>query len=166
MPRPLAFIVALLLTLASNVSAIELAGNDLIIPGAGGTFWETDLVLSNLSPEYAILHVKVETWIDGEPLSFVVDVPALGTVTVEDFMRTRFGRETAIGLVRISNGLSDAQLVARARVHTTSDVGQSVPALPVSALARESLIPGLNGSSASRSNLGIANPNSIAADLT
>lgn len=172
MSRSLAFIVALLLTLTSNASAIELTGNDLIIPiagrtpGAGGTFWETDLVLSNLSPEYAILHVKVETWIDGEALSFVVDVPALGTVTIEDFVRTRFGRQTAVGLVRISNGLADAQLAARARVHTNSDVGQSVPGLPVSALARESLIPGLNGSSGSRSNLGIANPNSTAADIT
>ncbi len=173
MPRPgkLLLIAILALTIASGASAIELAGHDLIIPiagrtpGAGGTFWETDLVITNLSPEYAILHVTVETWIDGEKLSFVVDVPALGTVTIEDFVRTRFGRDTAVGLVRVSNALPDAQLAARARVHTTGDVGQSVVGLPVSSLARESLIPGLTGSSGNRSNLGIANPNDTAADI-
>lgn len=174
MPRPGRFLVllSLLVLAAIPAAAIELAGNDLIIPvagrtpGAGGTFWETDLVLTNLSPEYVGLKATVETWVNGEHLSFDVNVPALGTVTIEDFMRTRFGRDTAIGLVRISNALPDAQLVARARVHTTGDVGQSVPGLPVAELAKDSIIPGLTGSAGNRSNLGIANPNGTAADIT
>jgi hypothetical protein len=171
MPRP-GILLAALLLIAPVASAIELAGNNLIIPvagrtpGAGGTFWETDLVLTNLSPEYNGLIVTVETWLDGAHLSFEVEVPALGTVTIEDFVRTRFGRETALGLVRISNALPDAQLSARARVHTTGDVGQSVPALPIAALAKDSLIPGLTGAAGNRSNLGIANPNDTAADIT
>jgi hypothetical protein len=173
MPRPGTFLLAAVLALSVTfaASAIELAGNDLIIPIAGrtpgaGTFWESDLVITNLSPEYAILHVTVETWIDGEKLSFVVDVPALGTITIDDFVRTRFGRETAIGLVRVSNALVDAQLAARVRIHTTNDVGQSVPGLPVASLAKESLIPGLTGRGGNRSNLGIANPNDTAANVT
>lgn len=164
-------LVALLLILPPTASAIDLAGNNLIIPVAGrtpgaGTFWETDLVITNLSPEYNILKVTVETWIGNDRLAFDVDVPALGTVTIEDFMRTRFGRDTGIGLVRISNALPDAQLAARARVHTIGDVGQSVPALPMAALARDSFIPGLTGTAGNRSNLGIANPNDTAADVT
>ncbi|HEV7764169.1 MAG TPA: hypothetical protein VGQ76_04130 [Thermoanaerobaculia bacterium] len=173
MSRALPVLVALLaLTLTPAASAIELAGNDLIIPiagrtpGANGSFWESDLVLTNLSPEYAILRVTVETWIAGEKLSFDVDIPALGTITIEDFVRTRFGRDTAIGFVRVSNALPDAQLSARARVYTTGDVGQSVPGLPIAALARESLIPGLTGTTGNRSNLGIANPNATPADIT
>jgi hypothetical protein len=174
MPRPgtLLLVSILALTVVPAASAIELSGNDLIIPvagrtpGAGGTFWETDLVLTNLSPEYAGLIVKVETWIDGERLTFDVEIPALGTVTIEDFLRTRFGRQTGVGIVRVSNALPDAQLAARARIHTTSDVGQSVPGLPVASLAQESLIPGLTGATGNRSNLGIANPNDAAADLT
>ena len=161
-----------LLTISPAATALELAGRDLIIPvagrapGAHGTFWETDLVISNLSPEYGILKVTVEAWIDGERLSFLVDVPALGTVTIDDFLRTRFGRQNGLGVVRISNGLTDAQLSARARVHTTTDVGQSVPALPVSELAQESIIPGLTVAAGNRSNLGIANPNDVAANIT
>jgi hypothetical protein len=174
MPRPGTLLLALvlLLTLTPAASALELVGNDLIIPiagrvpGAGGTFWETDLVITNLSPEYNALNVTVETWIGGEHLSFVVAVPANGTVTIEDIIRTRFGRETGFGLLRIRNGLADAQLTARARVHTTGDVGQSVPALPIAELALESVIPGLTGTTGNRSNLGIANPNGTAADIT
>jgi hypothetical protein len=174
MPRPgtLLLLTLLALLLAPAASAIELAGNDLIIPvagrtpGANGTFWETDLVLSNLSPEYGGLNVKVETWLDGQRLEFVVEIPALGTVTIDDFLRTRFGRQTGVGIVRVSNALPDAQLAARARIHTTGDVGQSVPGLPVSSLARESLIPGLTNATGNRSNLGIANPNDTAAGLT
>ena len=174
MPRPGTLLLALvlLLPLTPTASALELVGNDLIIPiagrvpGAGGTFWETDLVITNLSPEYNALNVTVETWLDGEHLSFVVAVPANGTVTIEDIMRTRFGRETGFGLMRIRNGLADAQLTARARVHTTADVGQSVPALPIAELARESVIPGLTGTTGNRSNLGIANPNDTDADVT
>ncbi|HEX6640907.1 MAG TPA: hypothetical protein VF215_07325 [Thermoanaerobaculia bacterium] len=172
MSRSLAFLIALLLTIAPASSALELSGNDLIIPvagrtpGAGGTFWETDLVLTNLSPEYGLLRVTVETWIGGERLAFEVEVPALGTVTIEDFMHTKFGRDVAVGIVRVSNALPDAQLSARARVHTTGDVGQSVPGLPIAALAKESLIPGLTGTAGNRSNLGIANPNVVAADIT
>lgn len=171
-PGKLLLFAILALTIATSASAIELAGNEIIIPiagrtpGAGGTFWESDLAITNLSPEYAILHVTVETWINGERLSFVVDVPALGTVTIEDFMHTRFGRDTAVGLVRVSNALPDAQLSARARVHTTGDVGQSVVGLPIASLARESMIPGLTTTTGNRSNLGIANPNNTAADIT
>jgi hypothetical protein len=173
MSRPLVVLLALvLLTLTPAATALELVGNNLIIPvagrvpGAGGTFWETDLVITNLSPEYNALNVTVETWLGGEHLSFVVAVPANGTVTIEDILRTRFGRETGVGLIRISNGLADAQLTARARVHTTADVGQSVPALPIAELALESVIPGLTGTTGNRSNLGIANPNDTAADIT
>ncbi|HYC60757.1 MAG TPA: hypothetical protein VEK79_14435 [Thermoanaerobaculia bacterium] len=175
MPRAhgtLLLALILLLTIAPAATALELAGRDLIIPiagrvpGASGTFWETDLVISNLSPEYGILKVTVEAWIEGERLSFVVDVPALGTVTIDDFLRTRFGRQTGLGVVRISNALTDAQLSARARVHTTTDVGQSVPAMPVSELAQESIIPGLTVTAGNRSNLGVANPNDVAANIT
>jgi hypothetical protein len=174
MPRPGTFLLAslLALTIAFPAAAIELSGNDIIIPvagrtpGAGGTFWESDLVITNLSPEYGQLRVTVETWIAGERLAFDVDIPALGTITIPDFMRTRFGRDVAVGIVRVSNALPDAQLAARARVHTTGDVGQSVPGLPLSALAKESLIPGLTGTPGNRSNLGIANPNDAAADIT
>lgn len=175
MPRPLGILLLALLllsTIAPAATALELSGRDLIIPvagrapGAGGTFWETDLIISNLSPEYGILQVTVEVWIGGEKLSFVVDVPALGTVTVDDFLRTKFGRQTGLGVVRISSALTDAQLSARARVHTTTDVGQSVPALPVSELAQESIIPGLTVAAGNRSNLGVANPNDIAANVT
>ena len=172
MPRVIPVLLALLFSLAPTASAIDLAGNDILIPvagrtpGASGTFWQTDLVLTNLSPEYTTLRVHVRTWDGGEPLEFDLDLPALGTVMIEDFMRTRFGRETAVGLVRITNSLDDAQLAARARVYTNGDVGQSVPGIPIDQLAQESFIPGLTGTPGNRSNLGIANPNSAPADVT
>lgn len=171
MPRSLV-VLALLLSLALPAAAIELAGNDLLIPvagripGAAGTFWQTDLVITNVTPEYNGLIVTVETWLDGEHLSFTEEVPAFGTVTIDDFMKTRFGRESAVGIVRVSVALTDAQLVVRARVHTTGDVGQSVPGLPMSALAQESLIPGLTGTAGNRSNLGIANPHATPVDVS
>jgi hypothetical protein len=173
MPRPRGVLVLaalLVLALAPSATAIELAGRDLVIPvagrtpGAGGTFWETDLVLTNLSPDYPQLRATVDTWIGGELLTFDVAIPAMGTVTIEDFLQTRFGRD-GIGIVRISSTPADAQLVARARVHTTGDVGQSVSALPMSALTKDSIIPGLPGTAGNRSNLGVANPNDVATDV-
>jgi hypothetical protein len=160
--------LALLLTLTTSVHALDLAGRDLFIPvagrtpGAAGTFWQTDLVITSLSPEYGTLRVRVDfDAADGNRESFDVDVPSGGSTVIEDFVRTKLGRDAALGTIRITAASPDAQLTAQAVVHNTGGdepLGQTVQALPLAALHAQSLIGGLLVENGHRSNVGVANP--------
>jgi hypothetical protein len=164
--RSIALVSLLLLTASAH--ALDLAGRDLFIPvagrtpGAAGTFWQTDLVITNHSPEYAKLPVHVEFSSDGSRESLDVEVVSGSSVVLEDFVRTRLGREAALGTIRITSDRPDAQLTAHAVVYNTSaaePLGQTVQGLPVSALRTQSLIGGLLLANGHRSNVGVANPN-------
>jgi hypothetical protein len=157
----------LLLLLGTVAAAASPAGNDVIIPAAGrtpgayGTLWRTDLVITNLTREYERLAVTV-TLLEGERSeSFQLDLRSLETVVVPDFLLTRFGRDEGIGIVRVHAEPADAQLAAQARVYNDAPVGrfgQSIPAMSRAALPQESWIAGLESSGGYRSNLGVANP--------
>lgn len=158
-----ALLVALLL-LAPGASALDLAGRDLFIPiagrtpGAGGTFWQTDLVITNLSSEYGQLPVRVEFHSEGRTEFFELAVPYESSVVVEDFLRTKLGREQGLGTLRITSTTPDAQLATHAVVSNQGEYGQSVPGMPLAALKARSVVSGLRVLNGYRSNVGIANP--------
>ncbi len=171
-PRPL----ALLLLLASlSANALEVAGRDLFIPlagrtpGANGTFWQTDLVLTNHSPEYASLRVHLDFYAGANREQFDVDIPAESSVAIEDFVRTQFHRDTALGTLRITSATPDAQIGAQAIVHNTGGtehLGQTVQALAVSSLRARSRVGGLLTGGGHRSNVGVGNPHDDFVDVT
>lgn len=157
----------LLLTLSLSAHALDFVGRELFVPiagrtpGAAGTFWQTDLVITSLSPEYEQLRVRVDFYANGAHESFDVDVMSGRSVVIEDFVRTRLGRETALGTIHISAAQSDAQLKAEAVVHNVGGeepLGQTVNALPLESLQTRALIAGLLVSGGHRSNIGVANP--------
>lgn len=167
--RPRLAALALLLVVPFPAYALDLAGRELFIPvagrtpGAAGTMWETDLVLTSHSPEYSMLRVRVDfsTTTPDNTRTFEVDVPSGQSVVIEDFARTRFGLQTVLGTVRVSATPADAQITAEAIVHNTGGtepLGQTVQGVPVGALQARSLIGGLLVGGGHRSNVGAANP--------
>lgn len=157
----------LLLTLTVSAHALDLTGRELFIPIAGrtpggaGTFWQTDLVITSLSPEYDQLRVRVDFYANGAKESFDVEVRSGESAVIEDFVRTKLGRDTALGTIHLTVTPSDAQIKAEAVVHNVGGdelLGQTVNALPLGSLQTRSLIGGLLFSGGHRSNIGVANP--------
>src|SRR5690242_8065266 len=172
LPRSLA-ILTLLVSLSAQ--ALEVAGRDLFIPlagrtpGANGTFWQTDLVIANHSPEYSTLRVHVDFFTGETREQFDVDVPAQSSIVIDDFAKTRLGHDAAIGTLRISSATPDAQLGAQALVHNTGGtepLGQTVQALSVSSLRERSRVGGLLVGGGHRSNVGVGNPHDEFIDVT
>jgi hypothetical protein len=156
-------------------AAASPAGNDMIIPAAGrtpgayGTVWRTDLVITNLTREYERLAVTVTLVERERSESFELDLRSLETVVIPDFLLTRFGREEGVGIVRVESAAADAQLAAQARVYNDAPIGrfgQNIPATTRVALPQESWIAGLESSGGYRSNLGVANPGDEPATVT
>lgn len=161
--------LALLLVVPLSAHALDLVGREIFIPvtgrtpGAAGTMWETDLVITSHSPEYGRLRVRIDfsTAAADGTRTFEVDVPSGQSVVIEDFARTRFGLQTALGTVRVSAAQPDAQIAAHAVVHNTGGtepLGQTVQGVPAGALQARSLIGGLLVGGGHRSNVGAANP--------
>ena len=162
-----AALVLLLLTLTVSTHALDFVGRELFIPiggrtpGAAGTFWQTDLVITSLSPEYDLLRVRVDFYANGAKESFDVDVMSGESAVIEDFVRTKLGRETALGTIHLTAAQSDAQFKAEAVVHNVGGdepLGQTVNALSLESLQTRSLIGGLLFGGGHRSNVGVANP--------
>lgn len=162
--------LALLLAASLSAGAVDLAGRDLFIPiagrtaGAAGTFWQTDLIITNLSPEYSRLPVRIE-FRTGELIETMEVMVGQGaSVVLEDFVRTRLDREQALGTLRITAAPLDAQIIAQAIVVNTGgmepgrELGQTVPGIPITGLTAQSQIGGLLISAGHRSNIGVANP--------
>ncbi|HYC93124.1 MAG TPA: protease inhibitor I9 family protein [Thermoanaerobaculia bacterium] len=160
-------LLAFFLSLSASAHALDLAGRELFIPAAGrvpgasGTFWQTDLVITNLSPEYDLLRVRVDFYAGGTLESFDVDVMSGESAVIEDFVRTKLGRDNAFGTIHLTAAQSDAQLKAEAIIHNVGGeepLGQTVNALPVASLQTRSLIGGLQTTGGHRSNVGVGNP--------
>lgn len=168
MRKAVAILAYIVLTV---VAAANETSNEVLVPivgrtpGAAGTFWQTDLFITNLTPDYYTLPVVVELFLnDGaERKTFTVDVPGNGTVTYRDVVREQFGRDDAVGILRVSSSNPQAQLAVRASIYNTGSsagtFGQSVDALPIASLSRISFVGGLATTDGHRSNYGIANPN-------
>jgi len=166
--------VALFLGFTLSASALQLTGRDIVIPSAGrtpgvnGTMWQTDLILTNLTPSYSTLTLHVVFLSGGESGAIDVQVPRYGTVVLRDFVRTRFGAQQGLGMVRVMAGPTDAIIAARAWVYHTGgglELGQNVQGVEYSSLKRTAFVPGLSATGGNRSNLGIANPNGSAASI-
>lgn len=160
--------VLLLLTIliAPAVLATDFAGYDLLVPVAGrtpgvnGTLWRTDLFITN-ADRRSTAPTETVSIIFGQQI-ISAQLPPRATVVLKDVMLQGYGHQQAIGSIRISSPSPLAKISARARIYNAGspqgEYGQTVQALPVSTLSRETYLPGLSGVDGNRTNVGIANP--------
>src|SRR4028119_1790946 len=142
MSRRLALVFVLLF--APSVCAVSFAGKDVLVPiagrtaGAHGTFWQTDLTVSNLSTVNETVPVTLSLTDDTGVVSSELRLSAGETASLPDVILSVFRRESGIGTLRVT---ADAPLLVRARIYTTHPVAgefsQNVQGLPVESLAQE-----------------------------
>jgi hypothetical protein len=168
--RAISFLVALILVLAPAAFAADTAGNAIFVPvvsrtpGALGSEWRTDLVISNVSRRSVTVPFTVTfTPNDGSPgTSMHGEIGPRTSRTFTDVVNIGFGRAVAAGVVHVTSSSPDARLTARARIYNVASVngefGQHVPGARVSDLQREHHLNGLTGVDGNRTNVGISNP--------
>ncbi len=153
--------------------ALNVAGETVIVPvigrfpGAGGTQWQTDLFLANPGTPTYVLTLRF--YPSGE--SFIertITMQPFSSVTLTDVVLNTFGRSNAGGMLEIIAGIYTIQ--ARARIYNVGNpagqFGQNVPGIGYGRLSRQAYMYGLSASNAYRVNIGVANPNSVAAVVT
>lgn len=160
--------VLLLLSFAPATLASEQAGRDILIPivgrgpGAFGSMWQSDLILTNNTATYAKLELELE-FNDGQPTTAKVSIGARSSMVLEDVVRATFGRDSAAGSLRVRASLSDARIVARAWIYNVAEetpgrFGQHVPGVPVEQLATFTVLNLGDPAPGTRTNFGVSNP--------
>ena len=125
--------------------------------GAEGSFWRSDLWITNLSPAQA--HFDL-TWIEAgrEPESRRISLAAGESVLGTDILSTLFGAERGTGRLAINTAASGWLGVSRA--WTSGSYGQAIPVSDtdegISAGEARKVIPQLHSSDRFRTNVGLA----------
>jgi hypothetical protein len=171
--RILIFFVLVLAALPA--CATDFAGPRLLIPIAGrtsgalGSQWTTDLYLTNAArsgePQTAEIYLMVDGYLQ-HPIVTLLNPRQ--TAVVKDVIGA-FGKSQASGMILIAVRDPNAKLTARARIYNSGSAagqyGQTVPAMPITKLAKESYLPGLSGVNGNRTNIGITNPEATPANI-
>lgn len=162
-------LIALLVLTALPASATDFAGHHLLIPVAGrtpgafGSNWKTDLVVTNAARKGEPVSVQIFFIVDAyieHPI--VANLWPNQSVVLADVVRSAFKKEQATGLLLIATKDPDAKITARARIYNVGSAngqyGQTVQAIPLTKLSREAVLTGLTAVDGNRTNMGIANP--------
>jgi hypothetical protein len=167
--------VLLLLGSAFPAAAVELTGSDLIIPivgraaGLHGTFWKSDVYVTNLTLSNWSLPVRFEFMSGGTVESFEMWLGPQEGYVVHDYVLTKLQRRSGVGLLRISTQSPGARLAARAWVYNTDadgrEVGQNVQGIAAGSMMRDAHLTGLVVTDLARTNVGIANPHDVDATV-
>ena len=154
-----AIITALLpLTASAATLIVPAAGTG---PGAYNSHWQSELTLHNTSATAVPVGVKFHDR-NGAQSGDDIQINARSTVTIQDIVATRFGRDSAIGALELTIDDAAANKVAvtsRAFNRSTAgEFGQDVPALRADAAdvaGQTAAILGPSDASASRFNFGL-----------
>ncbi|HEV7765769.1 MAG TPA: hypothetical protein VGQ76_12265 [Thermoanaerobaculia bacterium] len=165
----------LVLTLFSSLTlhAADFSGIELFIPvisrtpGAGGTQWRTDLIIANRNESEDTDVKLVYRPSVGPATQSTFEVPATGSVTIPDVLLTTFGQTQSYGTLWLGSLNEEANIVAHVRIYnvgnSAGEFGQLIQALPIDTLSKRVWMNGINGINGNRTNVGIANPSSVAA---
>jgi len=147
--------------------------------GAQGTFWKSDLSISNVGTVDATVQAAFfrEKKANQFPLSFPVSVtvPAGDTVTVEDVLGTWFPNEgDTKGALLILSPTTGAALAVASRTYNAADpkgtYGQAVPSAFLNMIfgVGQAIVPGIRNDDNYRSSIGILNigPKAAKAHIT
>ena len=173
--RSLAFVLALLAT--SAVTAADFSGNEIFIPvvsrvpGAFGSEWRTDLVITNRSEtEASQVFVIYEPVGSAVPIQVSFQHGARARVTVVDAVRELFDKEESYGTVYISPSNGAVAVSAYARIYNigsaAGEFGQMMQGIPIDQLTKTAWLNGAVGIRDNRTNIGIGNPNETAATVS
>lgn len=154
----------LLLTLTGTATAGE-----ILIPvvnrgpGAAGSVWRTEIVVSNISPDHVFpAPVTITLHRDGAaPLTIQMPFSSKETLVIPDAVHDWFGLEQGGGIVRVTWDAPGALFAARARIYNVGgagEYGQEVPGLSLDELKTDSFLAGLSGINGNRTNVGVSNP--------
>lgn len=102
--------------------------------GANGSQWQSELTLHNSGPQALSASVKYQTGTSTSE-AITVAIPARGTKSLDDIVKTSFHREGSIGALIIDVADPDAIRLALAsrtyNVSATGEFGQDIPAVNV-----------------------------------
>ena len=160
-------IVTLLLSFLCALPA--LAGEVLIPavfrgPGAFGSVWRTEIVLSNVSATSSFPVRSTVTFHPtggGAPSSIEILTVPMETYAIHDAVFQWFSVAEGNGIVRVTWDDPNARITTRARIYNVSsggEFGQEVPGLPLDALQFDNYLPGVSGTDGNRTNIGVSNP--------
>jgi hypothetical protein len=173
--RKLAFFAGLVLSTVAPAQAIEFAGREVVLPvvargpGAAGSIWQTDIVITNVSTRQEQIDVAM-SFRQGSSSShlFTGQLAPRESLVFRDVLAETFGLESAHGYARIWTNFPNARLVAYARIYnvgsSAGEYGQNAVALEWSKMSRKSYLTGLSGVGGNRTNIGITNPSSVDVD--
>lgn len=174
--RTLTVGVVLVVSLLAAVPlfALNPGGSPVIIPvigrfaGSGGTQWQTDVFLSN--PYSPTQIVTLKFYHSGSTMKeATVTMGPFSTITLPDIVLNTFGFTSAGGMLEVFVAESST-ILARAAIYNTGNpagqFGQGIPGIATRLLSRQAYLHGLSGVDGSRVNIGVANPNDTAVQVT
>jgi hypothetical protein len=158
---------------AAPLFAINTGGSPVIIPvigrfpGSGGTQWRSDLFIGNAGSPTHVVTLKFYPT-GGAMQEATVTIGPFSTVTLPDVVLDTFGLANAGGTLEVSVP-APYTIQARATIYNSGNpagiFGQAVPGIAKDYLSLQAFLYGLSGISGSRVNIGVANPNDVAADV-
>jgi hypothetical protein len=134
-------------------------------PGAFGTQWRTEIVVTNVPVG---LPAMVPTTItfhrdNGQNLVIEQHLAPHEVLAIPDAVFDWFSVENGGGIVRVTWDGDESRVMARARIYNVGEqgeYGQSVPGIDTSKLVSDQYLPGVTGVGGNRTNVGVANPTS------
>jgi hypothetical protein len=169
-------VLALSLLAASTAFATDFSGLEVFIPvvsrvpGANGTQWKTDVVVSNRSDVESTTVKLIYDAVGSSPIQSSVTLEPHGSATMVDILVDRFGKQQSYGTLWLGSSNDEAKITAHARLYNTGNAagefGQLVQGMPIDKLTKTVWINGVIGIRNNRANLGIANPNNEVAKFT
>ena len=159
-------LLSLALFAIATPALADAGGANLIIPIAGrtpgalGSDWYTDLVITNLRPTDANVFVTFYPT-NGSRMFTSLSIRGWSTLELRDVVATTFDRD-GVGMLRVDTSTPNARLTARAYIYNrggnAGEFGQAIAAVPADSLQREHFISGVTRDEFRRTNVGIANP--------
>jgi hypothetical protein len=133
-------------------------------PGAFGSDWRTEIVVSDLSPSNTFpFHTTISFHPTGISTPMTVDllISQRETYAIHDALMEWFGVIQGNGIVRVTWDDPNGRITARGRIYNVStggEFGQEVPGLPLESLQFHNYLPGVSGVDGNRTNIGVSNP--------
>jgi hypothetical protein len=163
--------------IAVPAGAGDLAGRDVLLPivartpGALGTNWYTDLVITNLTTTAPFpTRVFIGYYANDGQLGVTRDLDVRESLVLPDVVKNTFGLDQSAGYVRVTAISPSARISVRARVFNRGasggEYGQAIAGVPVDSISGEHFIAGLSGVDGNRSNVGVTNPWSMDIPVT
>ena len=171
MKRMIWGLLLVLFAAVPSAYALRIEDTTVVIPvigrfnGVPPSIWRTDVFIAN--PYSPVATVTLKFYVAGGALQQkTVTVQPFGSASLPDVVLNTFGLTTAAGVLEVTCPTS---IEARARIYnagsSVGEFGQAVPGLGKGQLRIESYVYGLSGSSGSRCNVGVANPNDTSVSL-